>query len=378
MLRTESPAFIDPRTGKTLPIDTLAWRSEDGNPLMVTDLAGINRTDIRADVRTIWRYSAALPVEFDAPVSLGEGMTPLVRTDIDGISCRLKLEWFAPTGSFKDRGASVLISYLRSLGITSVVEDSSGNGGAAIAAYGAAAGMAVDIFVPEHTQPAKIAQLRAYGARVTLVSGTRQDTEAAATRAADQVFYASHNWHPMFLQGTKTLGYEIWEDLGFRTPDNIVIPAAAGSNVLGCNLAFRELLAAGEITHMPRIFVTQPENCCPVHHALHSETLRGGTPEYRFTVAEGTAIRNPIRLDEILAAICETGGDSTAVAEEEIIATAKRLAAKGFYAEPTSAHAVAGLRQLVEAGKIGRDEETIVILTGSGLKATQFYTDQLG
>lgn len=373
-----TPTFVDPRTGTHIPIDSLAWRSEVGNPLLVSDLPGICRTDISTDRRSIWRYRAAFPVDVTEPISLGEGMTPLVRTAIDGIECRLKLEWFAPTGSFKDRGASVLISYLRSLGITSVVEDSSGNGGAAIAAYGAAAGMNVTIFVPHHTQPAKIAQLRAYGANVTLVPGTRQDTERAAMQEAERTYYASHNWHPMFLQGTKTLGYEIWEDLGFRAPDNIVIPAAAGSNVLGCEIAFRELLAAGAIERMPRLFVTQPQNCCPVHHALHPDELDGRAPDYSLTVAEGTAIRNPIRLMEMVAAIRGTHGGSTAVAEADIVSTAQRLAAKGFYVEPTSAHAVAGLLQLVEAGFIGRKEETVVILTGSGLKATQFYSDQFG
>lgn len=373
---TGMPAFVDPRTGKLFPLDTLAWRSPDGNPLMVTDLKGITRSDIRTDRRSIWRYAAALPVEITTPVSLGEGMTPLVDADIDGITCKLKLEWFAPTGSFKDRGASVLISHLRGLGVTSVVEDSSGNGGAAIAAYGAAAGMAVNIFVPDYTQPAKIAQLHAYGAQVTLVPGTRQDTETAAIAMAETTYYASHNWHPMFLQGTKTLGYEIWEDLGFRAPDNIVIPAAAGSNVLGCHIAFRELLAAGEITRLPRIFITQPENCCPVHHALDPAAFGGRAPEFKPTVAEGTAIRNPIRLDEMVAAVRDTGGGSAAVPETEIVATAKRLAAKGYYTEPTSAHSVAGLKRLVDAGRIARDEETVVILTGSGLKATQFYAEQ--
>jgi threonine synthase len=378
MFKTNSTvhSFVDPRTGKFMPIDTLEWRSPEGNPLLVTELRGIARGDIREECRSIWRYAAALPIEITAPVSLGEGMTPLVDVEFDGISCKLKLEWFAPTGSFKDRGASVLISHLRALGVTSVVEDSSGNGGAAIAAYGTAAGMDVTIFVPDYTQPAKIAQLRAYGARVTLVPGTRQDTEIAAIRQAEFTYYASHNWHPMFLQGTKTLGYEIWEDLGFRAPDNIVIPAAAGSNVLGCHIAFRELLAVGEITRLPRIFVTQPENCCPVHHALHPELLSGRSPEYSSTVAEGTAIRNPIRLDEMVAAIRDTDGGSTAVPEAEIIATARRLAGRGFYTEPTSAHAVAGLRQLVAAGQIGADEETVVILTGSGLKSTQFYAEQ--
>lgn len=371
-----APTFFDPRTGRRYPFESAEWRSPEGNPLMVSALPGMSRTDILKDRRSIWRYAAALPAEITAPISLGEGMTPLVEANIGGISCKFKLEWFAPTGSFKDRGASVLISHLRERGVRSVVEDSSGNGGAAIAAYGAAADMAVTVFVPEHTQPAKIAQIHAYGARVKLVPGTRQDTETAAMQEAAFSYYASHNWHPMFLQGTKTLGYEIWEDLGFRAPDNIVIPAAAGSNVLGCHIAFCELLAAGEISRLPRIFVTQPENCCPLHHALHPELLAGRPAQYTATVAEGTAIHKPIRLDEMVAAVRDTDGGSAAVPESEIIATAKILAAKGFYAEPTSAHSVAGLMQLVEAGRIGRGEETVVILTGSGLKATQFYTEQ--
>lgn len=370
-----APAFTDPRTGRQFPLDTLAWRSPEGNPLMMTPMTGLTRAQIRTERRSIWRYAAALPVPMDAAVSLGEGLTPLVAANIDGLACRLKLEWFAPTGSFKDRGASVLMSHLRCLGITSVVEDSSGNGGAAIAAYGAAAGMSVGIFAPAYTQPAKIAQARAYGAKVTLVPGTRQDTEDAAIRAAEETYYASHNWHPMFLQGTKTLGYEIWEDLGFRAPDNVIIPTGAGSNVLGCHMAFRELLAAGEISRMPRIFVTQPENCCPIHAALHPEWTGGAPQEFRPTIAEGTAIRAPIRLQELVAAIRETGGSSAAVPEEEIITTARQLAAMGFYTEPTSAHAVAGLKHLVGKGLIEPSQETVVVLTGSGLKATQFYAD---
>lgn len=375
-MTSEAPAFLDPRTGQYFPLQSLAWRSPEGHPLMMTPMKGLTRGQIRRDHRSIWRYAAALPVDPAGAVSLGEGLTPLVPATIDGLSCRLKLEWFSPTGSFKDRGASVLISHLRALGIEGVVEDSSGNGGAAIAAYGAAAGMRVGIFAPAYTQPAKIAQARAYGAQVTLVPGTRQDTEEAAMRAAATTYYASHNWHAMFLQGTKTLGYEIWEDLGFRAPDNVIIPTGAGSNVLGCHMAFQELLAAGEISRMPRIFVTQPENCCPIHAALHP-AWRGGAPlEVHPTVAEGTAIRAPIRLQELVAAVRDTGGSSAAVSEEDIIGAARLLASKGFYTEPTSAHAFAGLKQLVAAGVIEDGEETVVVLTGSGLKATQFYAER--
>ncbi|AQQ05335.1 pyridoxal-5'-phosphate-dependent protein subunit beta [Roseibium algicola] len=370
-----SPQFVQPLTGKTFGLDKAIWCSPDKTPLMVSTLPGITRNDLDSGTRSIWRYAKSLPLKIDRPICLGEGGTPLVSGQFEGANYRFKLEWFSPTGSFKDRGASVLMSYIRHLGITSVVEDSSGNGGAAIAAYGAAAGMNVEILVPAYTQPSKVAQIRAYGANVTLVPGTRQDTEDAAIALSNHVFYASHNWHPMFLQGTKTLGYEIWEDLGFKAPDNIVIPAAAGSNVLGCHLAFEELQAAGEIDRMPRIFVTQPKNCCPLHYALNPDLLEEHAPSFEPTIAEGTAIRQPIRLSEMIEAVSVTGGTTAVLSENEILKAALSLAKQGIYTEPTSAHAAAGASQLLRRGHINPDDETIVILTGSGLKATQFYAD---
>ena len=176
-----------------------------------------------------------------------------------------KLEWFAPTGSFKDRGASVMVSALRQLGVDRILEDSSGNGGAAIAAYAALAEMKAKVLVPASTQPAKTVQARMYGAEVELVAGSRQDTADEAVRQAEHMFYASHNWQAFFLQGTKTLAYELWEDLGFRAPDNVIIPTGAGSNVLGCDIGFSELLRRGEIDRLPRLFAAQPENCAPLH-----------------------------------------------------------------------------------------------------------------
>src|SRR5690606_10094571 len=124
-----------------------------------------------------------------------------------------KLEWFSPSGSFKDRGASVMLSLLREQGINHVLEDSSGNGAAAVAAYASAGGLRAKVLAPASTQPAKTMQMRAYGAEIELVPGSRKDTSDEAERQAEHIFYASHNWHPFFLQGTKTLAYELWEDL---------------------------------------------------------------------------------------------------------------------------------------------------------------------
>ena len=161
----------------------------------------------------------------------------------------VKPEWFNPTGSFKDRGTSVMMSVLAEQGIDQILEDSSGNGGASVAAYAAAAGIRAKILAPESTSPAKLLQARAHGAEVQLVPGSRTDTSTEAIRQSQHLFYASHNWHPFFLQGIKLLAYELWEQLGFRAPDNVVIPAGAGSLVLGCDLGFTELLAAGQIQH---------------------------------------------------------------------------------------------------------------------------------
>ncbi len=367
----QAAAFVDPATGQTYPLNEPRWCAPNGNPLMISELPGMTRAEIDATNRSIWRYAKSLPVEILKPLSLGEGCTPLIRPEIDGLSFHLKLEWFSPTGSFKDRGVSVLMSFLRQQGIDMVVEDSSGNAGASVAAYGAAAGMTVTVLVPSYTQPAKIVQTRAYGAEVVLIPGTREDTAAAAMKMAEKTFYASHNWHPMFLQGTKSLGYEIWEDLGFAVPDNIVIPASEGSNALGCHLAFSELMRSSEIDRVPRLFLSQPENCAPLHHALQGSRQK----HFQQTVAEGTAVKSPLRLPAIVNAVRDTNGGSIAISEDEIIDTSKRLARAGIFTEPSSAHAWAGARRLIESGQISRSERTVVLLTGTGLKAQSVYAD---
>lgn len=368
---TQEATFVDPATGDTYPLTEPLWRAPNGNPLMISDLPGITRTEIDSANRSVWRYAKSLPTQIKTPISLGEGCTPLISSEIDGERFDFKLEWFAPTGSFKDRGVSVLMSFLKQQGITEVVEDSSGNAGASVSAYGAAAGMDVTVLVPAYTQPSKVVQSRAYGAEVILVPGAREDTAAAAEKMAEKVFYASHNWHPMFLQGTKSLGYELWEDLEFSTPDNIVIPASEGSNVLGCYIAFNELMRSGEIDRLPRLFVTQPANCAPIHHALQ------GTQQEHFlpTVAEGTAVKSPTRLQSIVSAVRETNGASVAIPEEDIIDASKRLANSGVFAEPSSAHAWAGAKKLVESGQIDRSDRTVIIMTGTGLKAQSVYSE---
>ena len=376
--KAAKPTYIDPATGQTYPLDVPRWRAEAGGPLMITALPGLARDRIDHAERSLWRYRAALPFQIDDPVSLGEGCTPLVQRKWRGAKAHFKLEWFAPTGSFKDRGASVMISALRQLGVRHLLEDSSGNGGAAIAAYAAAAGIKAKILVPSSTQPAKIVQMRTYGAEIELIPGTRQNTAEAAEQQSASIFYASHNWQPFFLQGTKTLAYELWEDLRFRTPDNIVIPTGAGSNVLGCDIGFSELLRAGTIDRLPRLFAAQPAHCAPIHAAFKSGRDSMPAIDAKPTIAEGTAITHPVRLAEVLAAVRRSGGATIAVSEADIIAATLELPAQtGLYAEPTCAMAAAALTQLLAAGTIRPDEITVVILTGTGLKATQRVSELL-
>lgn len=378
MTTSEQALYIDPHTDKTYPLTDKRWRSDDGNPMMITPLPGISRDEIDRNERSIWRYQAALPTTINNPVSMGEGCTPMVEKSWGKLSPLFKLEWFNPTCSFKDRGASVMMSFLRQLGITSILEDSSGNGGAAIAAFGAAAGMHVRILAPSYTPVAKVAQIRAFGAEVQLVPGPREESENEAIRQSADIFYASHNWHPFFLQGTKSIAYEIWEDLGFHAPDNIVIPAGAGSNVLGCDIGFSELLASGQIKKLPRIFIAQPLHCSPVDASFKANADTLVDREVKPTIAEGTAIKRPIRLKEMLSAVRRSGGRTVAMTEDQIMEAVRTLALKGLYVEPTCATAAAALNVLEQEGAIKSSETTVVLMTGTGLKATQLMMDLFG
>lgn len=362
-------SYIDPRNGRLYSLEQPRWCSDERTPLLVTPGTGISREDIDRRARSLWRYRAALPVDIKNPITLGEGCTPLVAQEWGDLRPFFKLEWFNPTGSFKDRGSSVMLSFLRQIGVDAILEDSSGNGGSSMAGLGAAGGMRVKILAPASTSPAKIAQVRAYGATVQLVQGPREESEAEAIRQSSQTFYASHNWQPFFLEGTKSLAYEIWEDLGFRGPDNIIVPVGAGSSLLGCAFGFRELLKAGQISKLPRLFAAQPLNCSPIDASFQAGVDTPVAREVKKTIAEGTAIKNPLRLREIIAALRESGGGTIALTEEEIVAALRRLARQGLFAEPTSASAAAALEKLAAARAIKGGETTVAVLTGTGLKA---------
>ena len=372
-----TPSYIEPLSGTLYPLDVPRWCSDDRKPLMVTPLRGISRDDIDRSVRSLWRYRAALPVDIANPISMGEGCTPVVQKEWGELRPYFKLEWFNPTASFKDRGTTVMLSFIRQLGVNAVLEDSSGNGGASVAAYGAAGGMKIKILAPASTSPMKIAQVRAYGADIQLVEGPREESEAEAIRQSNDTFYSSHNWQPFFLEGTKSLAYEMWEDFGYSAPDNVVVPVGAGSSLLGCYLGFKELLAAGQIARMPKLFASQPLNCSPLDASFTAGVDTPVAREVRKTIAEGTAIKNPLRLRQMVTALRETGGGTVAVPEDGIVAALKKLAITGLFPEPTSASAAAALDELAQRGAIRSNERTVVVITGTGIKAASLITEIL-
>jgi len=336
------------------------------------------RGDIAADEPTLWRYAAALAVGGAPRVSLGEGWTPLLRRDWRGVGVRFKLESQMPTGSFKDRGTAVMINHLLDVGVGPIHEDSSGNAGASIATYAAACGIPCRIFVPAAAPRAKLVQIAVSGAHVQAIPGSRQAVTEAAFAVSGESFYSSHNWQPFFIEGTKTLAFELWEQLGFCVPDNIVVPTGYGSNILGLERGFDELERSEEITARPRLFAVQAANCAAFAAAWAAGRDQLVTFIPHPTIADGIAAAKPVRVAEVVRAVRRSGGSVVAVAEEEIAPALATLGRLGFFVEPTAATAGAALTRLLDDGTIRADQLTVVVLTGSGLKAADGIGELLG
>ncbi len=358
--------------GKDFPEKDLLWRCPCGGVFTLTgwQLDFSPRTDLPG----LWRYASSLPVEKpEAAATMAEGMTPLLRREwkekSGTASVHFKFDALCPTGSYKDRGMAVLVSRLRELGVKKVVEDSSGNAGAAMAAYCALAGISCDIYVPDYTSEGKCVQIAAYGAKLVRVPGSREDTTRAAEAAATHTYYASHNWSAYFAHGVKTYALEVFEQLG-KAPDNVIVPVGQGSLALGAYIAFSELLRAGKIAKMPRIFALQSEACAPLYQAWKQGKDQPVAIKKGETMAEGIASSEPVRGAETLRLVRETGGAFTTVSEKAVWQSFERLAAGGIYVEPTSAAVAAGVSNLLGEGLIKPSECSVALLSGSGLKAT--------
>jgi len=366
--------FYCSECGQVYPIEPARWRCDCGSFL---DLRFEPKFDIKKILKrkaTLWRYREALPITREGSIlSMGEGFTPLESMECSGHRVLLKIDYLFPTGSYKDRGATVLISKARELGIKKVVEDSSGNAGSAIAAYCARAGIGCEIYVPEATSHGKLVQIQAYGADLKRIKGSREKTAEVAMEAASGIYYASHCWNPFFLHGTKTFAFEIWEQMAWKAPDVIILPVGHGTLFLGTYLGFKELKEAGMLKRIPRLVAVQSASCAPLYQAFKKgwketkpiEKLAGLETE-RGTMAEGIAITKPVRGRQILEAIGETDGEVLTVTEKEIGVAMKEMGIKGHFIEPTSAATIAGLKKYLKHIK---KEIVVSTLTGMGLKA---------
>jgi threonine synthase len=361
-----------------------AWRCGCGGLL---DLPEVSLPSLAPAVEApagMWRYREWIPVDPVPGLSMGEGQTPLLARGPDLPDVHVKLEFVSATGSFKDRGAVVLVAAALARGAERLVADSSGNAGSAIAAYAARAGLSCTVFVPEEASVGKQAQIRAYGARLERVPGDRM---AAAERAIAEVertgsTYASHVYDPFFLQGTKTFAFEIWEQLG-AVPDAVVVPVGNGTLLLGAHRGFRELRSAGLTDRLPALIAVQSDRCAPLAKAFDVGSDAPVEVPVGPTLAEGIAVPRPVRGAQILAAVRESGGCVVGVPDSTIAPAGRELARRGLLVEPTAA-LVWGAALLLrgrssaartsgEAWRTARElaaGRLIVPLCGSGLKAT--------
>ncbi|MDI6754219.1 MAG: threonine synthase [Thermodesulfobacteriota bacterium] len=362
---------------KWFSLDERIWQCVCGGLLDIEFQPAFPIDKIRQRKPNMWRYREAIPISDDGNIiTLDEGFTSLIPVEINGIRVFIKQDHLFPTGSYKDRGASVLISKVKELGIKNVVEDSSGNAGCAIAAYCAKGGIHCQIFVPEDTSPGKLAQIQLYGAKLNKIPGSREDTARAVLKAAEKDYYASHSWNPFFFHGTKTFAFEICEQLGWKAPDSLIVPVGNGTLLLGAYLGFGELLRAGIIHKFPKIIGVQSIHCAPLYKAFQAGLDEIPKIEKGETLAEGIAIAEPVRGKQILDAVIKTHGRLIAVDELEIIKSLRDLGQKGFYVEPTAAATIAGLGQYLKTSD--PNEITVSVLTSHGLKATEKILKILG
>ncbi|HMD90163.1 MAG TPA: pyridoxal-phosphate dependent enzyme [Anaerolineaceae bacterium] len=324
-----------------------------------------NKNAIEKDLPGLWRYRHSFGLFEDAPlVTLGEGNTPLVWTDANGLKVGLKLESLNPSGSFKDRGSAVQISQLLARGIHLAVEDSSGNAGASFAAYAARAGLKTRVFVPESASGPKRRQIELYGAQLVSVPGPRSAAAQAVLKEVDAgAVYGSHAYLPFGLMGYATIAYEIWENLG-AAPGTVVAPVGHGSLLLGIMRGFAALRQSGLILNLPYYVGVQAEACAPVVTAFTRGKEAAKNIVEGQTVAEGVKVSQPVRLGALLAEIPKGSGEFISIQEEAILPAYRELAKKGMYVEPTSALVWCTLDKI--AGRV--PEPVVLILSGSGLK----------
>ncbi|MCD6381241.1 MAG: pyridoxal-phosphate dependent enzyme, partial [Candidatus Odinarchaeota archaeon] len=247
-----------------------------------------------------------------------------------------------------------------------IVEDSSGNAGSSMAAYCRAAGIKCKVFVPYYASEEKVFQIESYGAEVVKVKGSRDDTAKAAWEEGKKSYYANHGWNPFFTEGTKTFVYEIQEEMNLEDVDEIIVPIGSGTLILGVYKGIRELYEMGIIDSFPRILGVQAEGVSPIY-----DVIKGVSSPPGKTIAEGIAVREPRRKEEIVEAIRYMDGDVIKVSNNDVMRALLKVLKLGFFIEPTSATVIAALEKYVNEGIVDRKDKVVIPLTGSGLKTAK-------
>jgi threonine synthase len=327
----------------------------------------------------MWRYAPVMPVsDGEVPVSLGEGLTPM--HEAPGIARELgikrlwiKDEGLNPTGSFKARGMSAAVTRARYLGVPGFVVPTAGNAGAALAAYGAAAGLPVRVYAPATTPRPILDTICVFGAELQLVDGHIGDAgkQARAFAAESGYFDVSTLREPYRIEGKKTMGMEVAEQLGWRLPTHIVYPTGGGTGLIGMWKVFREMKTwrwLESATPLPKMIVAQASGCAPIVRAFAQGQDRATPWENPVTQASGLRVPGPLGDRLILRALRESGGDALAVSEEAIAAATRRISrSTGIDAAPEGGCALAVTEQLIAARRIPADAEVVVFNTGSGI-----------
>ena len=372
-------------TGERYEAGMVQNLSRTGMPLLVrydlkTARENWNRDWLANGPRSMWRYAPILPVSKPAAiVSLGEGWTPLMKCKRYGgyKNLWLKDEGINPTASFKARGLSCAVSMCVELGIRKVAIPSAGNAASAMAAYAAAAGIEAHIFMPLDVPQANYIECKAFGANVTLIDGLISDCAriVAERREAEGWFDVSTLKEPYRIEGKKTMGYELAEQLQWRLPEVIFYPTGGGVGLIGMWKAFDEMEELGWIgSDRPKMIAVQVEGCQPVVRAFQQGAERSEFWQNAATVASGLRVPKPLGDFLVLQAVRKSGGTAIAVSDDDMMRAGARLAAEeGIFVAPEGAACLAAMDQLVASGFLNAAERMVIYNTGSGLKYLEAY-----
>ena len=356
---------------------------ECGKPLMVAyDLERasetLTRESLAGRVASLWRYREVLPVEDPNNVlTLGEGMTPLLKADRLGAELGMsnlfiKDESLNPTASFKARGMAVAISMAKELGVKKLAVPSAGNAAGALAAYAAKAGIPAFIFMPNDTPTANIVECRQMGAHVELIDGLITDCGkiVAERKQAEGWFDVSTLKEPYRVEGKKTMGYELAEQMNWELPDVILYPTGGGTGLIGMWKAFDEMERMGWIgSRRPRMVTVQAEGCAPIVQAFAAGATAGADIPNAHTIAAGLRVPKAVGDFIMLDVLRKSGGTAVSVTDDELLAAVKVIgSAEGIFAAPEGAACLPALKQLLARGDVDRTDRVVLFNTGSGLK----------